>query len=170
MPYQGCDNVVSCSNGSTLLHPGLYAAVSLSSCSPSPVKGQAIRTCDDVVVVEEVWNQIAGGNCSSVCSPRLGSGQGYGKPGNCKSMLLELRTNSLLTALKLRTALKSTSSVGLLERCLGGAPELPTVQAVGPAGSNPGRHRLLMMLRLCKELRILLLQRNLRFGVTLNTK
>lgn len=131
---QGCDNVVSCSNGSMILHPGLYAAVSQSICTPSPVKGQAIRTCDDIVVVDDVWKQTIAGNCTTVCRPRLGSGQGYSKVRSCKSMLLELRTNSLLTALKLRSALRSTSSVGLLEKCLGGGPESSMVQAVGPAG------------------------------------
>jgi hypothetical protein len=134
--YQECQNVVSCSNGSVILHPELYAEVMQSDCSPYPSNGTTVRTCDDVVVQEEVWKATASGNCTNVCRPKLGSAQVSTDTGMCKFMVMELRTSSLLTALKLSAALKSPSSLGLLERCLGGGPQANIVQAAGPAGRN----------------------------------
>lgn len=125
-----CREVVSCSNGSLTLHPDLFETVSEFQCSTStnPSTG---RICDDIVVREEVWDQIAARNCSNSC---LSASQEKTHLASCKNMALELRTNSLRTALKLRSALKSSSSLDLLEKCLGGNPGTSMVQAIGPAG------------------------------------
>lgn len=126
-----CREVVSCSNGSLTLHPELFETVSEFQCSTSP-SPSAGRICDDIVVREEVWDQIAERKCNSSCVTET---QNKTQLEDCKLMVLELRTNSLRTALKLRSALKSPSSLDLLERCLGGNSGTSMVQAIGPAGN-----------------------------------
>lgn len=131
-----CNTVYTCGNASTIVHPEVYAAIVDSGCQPVSDKSvTGTVSCGDTVMKNEIVALVVGGACTAICRPQLGSSLAADKDSPCKATQLEMRTDNLLLALQLQSALQSPTVLQLLDTCLwSGGDTTRSVQAVGSTG------------------------------------
>jgi hypothetical protein len=137
-----CNTVYTCGNASTIVHPEVYAAVIDSGCQPVSDKSvTGAVNCGDTVMRNEVVAMVVGGACTETCRPQVGSSHLAKLDSPCKATQLELRTENLLLALQLQSALQSPTVLQLLDTCLwSGGDVQRSVQAVGSTGDHSHDH------------------------------